>query len=216
MQPSLDRPVKSRDEERPIYNRCIDVLLVCTANQCRSPMAEVLLRNLIATHGVRARVASAGLYPSGSPATPDAVQVMADRGLDLRRHQSRQIDHDILGHADLVVTMTREHVREVAVGDVAFLDKTFTLKELVMLGDLVGPRRPGEPYKGWLARLAASRRREALLGVGHDDAYDVADPIGGTRAQYRATAKELEELLTRMLELVWNVPKDGEARGRSA
>lgn len=179
-------------------------------------MAEALLRHLFVTHGVPARVTSAGLYPSGAPATPDAVAVMADRGLDISRHRSRQIDHDILGRADLVVTMTREHVREVAVGDVAFLGKTFTLKELVSLGEAIGPRPPGDATALWMARLASSRRREALLGVGHDDAYDVEDPIGGTRAQYRATAKELDGLLTRMVALIWNVGRDGAAQGRSA
>jgi protein-tyrosine phosphatase len=179
-------------------------------------MAEALLRNLIATHRVPARVTSAGLYPSGAPATPDAVAEMADRGLDLSTHRSRQIDHDILGRADLVVTMTREHVREVAVGDVAFLVKTFTLKEIVALGEAAGPRRPGEATALWMARLAASRRRESLLGVGHDDAYDVEDPIGGTRAQYRATAAELEDLLTRMVALIWDIGRGGHAQGRSA
>jgi hypothetical protein len=99
---------------------------------------------------------------------------------------------------------------------VAFLSKTFTLKEIVNLGEAAGPRRPREAASAWLERLAASRRREALLGVGHDDAYDVEDPIGGTRAQYRATAAELEGLLTRMVALIWDVGRDGEAGGRSA
>jgi protein-tyrosine phosphatase len=166
-------------------------------------MAEALLRHFITTYGLPARAASAGLYPSGSPATPDAVAVMADKGLDLRAHQSRQIDRQILGQADLVLTMTREHVREVAVIDVAFLGKTFTLKELVHLGEALGPRWPGEEPASWFARLAANRRREALLGVGHDDAYDVEDPIGGTKGQYRTTAAELERLLARAVALIW-------------
>ena len=179
-------------------------------------MAEVLLRDLLATHGVGARVASAGLYPPGSPATADAVAVMADRGLDLQRHRSRQIDHALLSRADLILTMTREHVREVAVTDPSFLAKAFTLKELVHLGELVGPRLAGESHDAWMARLATSRRREALLGVGHDDAYDIADPIGGSRAQYRTTANELETLLIRMVELTWLLSGAGEARGLPA
>ena len=179
-------------------------------------MAEVLLRDLIRTHGVSARAASAGLYPPGAPATAEAVQVMADRGLDLSGHRSRQIDQPMLAQADLIVTMTREHVREVAVADVTFLAKTFTLKELVGLGDQIGPCRPGEAPTGWMARLTTSRRREALLGVGHDDAYDVVDPIGGTKGQYRATAAELDALLARLVQLLWLARRDGEARGRTA
>lgn len=166
-------------------------------------MAEALLRNLIATHQLPARVASAGLYPSGSPATPEAVQVMADRGLDLTRHVSRQISLPILTQAGLIITMAREHVREVAVADVGFLGKTFTLKELVTLGELHGPCGPHEEATDWMARIVSSRRREALLGVGHDAAYDVEDPIGGTKAQYRATAAELDALLGRAIDLLW-------------
>lgn len=182
-------------------------------------MAEALLRHFISTYDLPARATSAGLYPSGSPATPDAVAVMAAKGLDLRAHESRQLDREILGAADLVLTMTREHVREVAVTDVAFLAKTFTLKELVRLGDVVGPRWPGEEPASWFARLNAARRRDALLGVGHDDAYDVEDPIGGTKGQYRATAAELEGLLGRFVALLWPEGPGAaarEAQGRSA
>ena len=123
--------------------------------------------------------------------------------------------------ADLIITMTREHVREVAVSDVAFLEKTFTLKELVALGDAVGPRRSTEPLESWLARLGADRKRSALLGVGHDPAFDVEDPIGGTTAQYRATAAELDGLLGRMVALLWPEPGPAPRRrtgpqGRSA
>ena len=179
-------------------------------------MAEALLRDLIATHGLPARAISAGLYPSGSPATADAIKVMADRGLDLQAHRSRQIDDAILRPADLIITMTREHVREVAVSDVSFLEKTFTLKELVALGDTVGPRRSNEPLESWLARLGADRKRSALLGVGHDPDFDVEDPIGGTTAQYRTTAAELDGLLGRMAALLWPEHRARAAEGRTA
>jgi protein-tyrosine phosphatase len=174
-------------------------------------MAEVLLRDLIAQHDLPSRVISAGLYPSGSPATREAVRTMQERGLDLDPHRSRQIDDAVLRQADLILCMTREHVREVAVADVGFLTKTFTLKELVMLGDLVGPRRPGEALDDWLVRLGAARRRESLLGVGTDPVYDVDDPIGGSLNQFRATADELDGLLARAVDLVWP-----EALGRTA
>jgi protein-tyrosine-phosphatase len=207
--------VKSRDGGWRIYNRRIDVLLVCTANQCRSPMAEVLLRDLIATHGLQARVISAGLYPSGNPATDDAIRVMAERGLDLQAHRSRQLEPSILTAADLIVTMTREHVREVAVTDLAHLDKTFTLKELVSLGDALGSRREDEPLEAWLGRLGAGRQRSALLGVGHDPDYDVEDPIGTSTARYRDTAAELDELLRQLVDHAWPVDRTA-STGRSA
>jgi protein-tyrosine-phosphatase len=180
-------------------------------------MGEGLLRHLIAAHGLPARALSAGLLPSGSPATADAVKVMAERGIDLTGHVSRQVTAEIAGQADLVVCMAREHVREVAVLGPNLLAKTFTLKELIGLSSIAGPRQPAEPLEGWLARLVPHRRREELLGVGLDLAYDVEDPIGTSTGRYRATADELQELLGELALRMWPELRDGrELQGRSA
>jgi protein-tyrosine phosphatase len=208
--------VKSREAGWRTYNRPIDVLLLCTANQCRSPMAEALLRRRLHDAGVDARVSSAGLYPSGNPATEEAISVMASRGLDIEPHRSRQVEPGMVRSADLVLGMAREHVREVAVLDGAALARTFTLKELVTSGRNVGPRRSGESLEAWLARAGTGRRRQSLLGAGHDDALDVADPVGSPKSEYVVTADELEGLLDELVGLVWPAGVIDEARGRTA
>ena len=194
----------------------IDVLLLCSANQCRSPMAEALLRRRLADAGIPGTVTSAGLYPSGNPATAEAVQVMAARGLDIEAHRSTHVEPEIIGAADLVLGMAREHVREAAVLDPTALARTFTLKELVAAGGRVGPRRPGETLEAWLARVTVGRRRQALLGAGHDETLDVADPVGLSRADYERTADELEELLDGLVALVWPAGVVDAAQGRTA
>ena len=181
------------------YNPTIDVLLLCTANQCRSPMAEVLLRHRLASAGVDAVVSSAGLYPGGRPATPHGVATMADRGLDLSGHRSRQIDAPLLLAADLVIGMSREHVREAAVLQPDVLSRAFTLKELVRTAAITGPRRSGEDLDAWLRRVAAERNRSDLVGVGHDEELDVADPVGLGRADYERTARLLDDLLAQVV-----------------
>lgn len=195
--------VKRREGQPPIYNPGIDILLLCTANQCRSPMAEVLLQHHLDMAGVAGRVASAGLYPGGAPPTPHAVSVMAARGLDLEGHESRRVDADLVAQADLVLGMAREHVREVAVIDPPALDRTFTLKELVRAGELTGRRRPMETLEAWLARMGEGRRRDTLLGVGHDEEFDVEDPVGRSQSEYEHTAAELDDLLGRLVGLAW-------------
>ncbi len=196
--------VKSKDRRSPTYNLPIDVLLLCTANQCRSPMAEVLLRHRLEQVGETVTVSSAGLYEGGRPATAHGVATMAQRGLDLGSHRSRQVSPALLQAADLVIGMSREHVREVGVIEPSAAERSFTLKELVRLGELTGERTSDEPLADWLRRVISARRREDLLGVGHYDAYDIADPIGRDRPEYEATADELDRLLERLVAVVWS------------
>lgn len=167
-------------------------------------MAEALLRHRLASAGVDATVSSAGLHPGGRPATAHGIEVMAARGFDTSGHRSRQLGCDLIQPADLIVGMAREHIREVAVIDPGALDRTFTLKELVRLGDASGPRRPDEPFPDWLARIAQGRQRQALMGVGHDPDFDVEDPVGRGRPDYEATADELDDLLARLVALAFN------------
>lgn len=176
-------------------------------------MAEALLRrHLDAVGAADVGVSSAGLYAGGHSATDHGQATMAARGLDLSSHRSRQLERGLVDAADLVLGMTREHVREVAVLDPSALPRTFTLKELVRDATAVGPRHPDEPFSEWLGRLGARRRLDSLQGVGHDDVYDVADPIGRGRADYEATAAELDHLLAVLVELVWPTTHTGQER----
>ncbi len=148
-------------------------------------------------------MSSAGLFPSGRAATDHAIATMADRGLDLETHRSHRLDTAMVQRADLVIGMAREHVREVAIIAPEALGRCFTLKELVRGGEAVGARKPSEPFADWLGHLSVGRRREDLVGVGHNDAFDIRDPAGSTRADYEVTADEIDGLLGRFIELVW-------------
>jgi protein-tyrosine phosphatase len=89
------------------------VLLVCTGNTCRSPMAEALARSLLRDRpGLE--VASAGVYASdGGAASPEAVAAMRERGLDLSQHRSRLLTAEMVAEADGIYTMTGSHRRAV-------------------------------------------------------------------------------------------------------
>jgi protein-tyrosine phosphatase len=163
-------------------------------------MAEAILRRRLEEAGVDSTVSSAGLHPGGRPATAHGIATMAARGLDTSGHVSRQLTPDLVAAADLIVGMAREHVREVAVIDADALSRAFTLKELVRLGELVGPRSQGEALADWLARVARGRERQRLMGVGHDPDYDIEDPVGRGREDYEATAAELDDLLARLVD----------------
>ena len=189
------------------------MLLICTANQCRSAMAEGMLRALLTNNGARADIGSAGLLRGGAPATRNAIAVMADRGIDISRHVSRTIDPEVVRSTPLIIGMAREHVREAVVGYGADIEHTFTLKELVRRGEEAGPRRPDETVFAWLARVAAGRRGADLVGEDHED--DIPDPVGRSLAYYDATARELDVLFRRLLGLMIGGPPRSAADANS-
>lgn len=82
------------------------VLFVCTANSCRSQMAEAWARHLWPADWV---VESAGLLTY--PITEATRQVMAEAGMDLAGQESKSIDLFWLDDFDLVVTLSDEAAR---------------------------------------------------------------------------------------------------------
>lgn len=149
------------------------VLLVCTGNTCRSPMAETLLRHelsqrfkdLFAPGQPPPVVAvSAGLsaYPGGA-ASPEAVTVMQSRGLNLKDHQSRPLTQRLLKQADLVLTMTSSHRQAI------------------------------------LGRWPEASQKTHLLSK---NGRDVADPYGGSVPIYASCAEEIESFIKHWVQWI--------------
>ena len=82
------------------------VLLVCTANQCRSPMAMAILRSKVEQLPGEWKIESAGTWAvEGIPASPKTQEVMAELGLDLRDHRSRMVTREMLSAFNLILVM---------------------------------------------------------------------------------------------------------------
>jgi protein-tyrosine phosphatase len=91
------------------------VLFVCTANQCRSPMAEVLFQQYLNRKGIAEdwRVESAGVWAmDGAPATANARKMMMDQGLSLTHHKSQSVRAKLIREFDLVLVMEDRHQEE--------------------------------------------------------------------------------------------------------
>jgi protein-tyrosine phosphatase len=180
------------------------ILVVCTGNVCRSPLAEGFLRAALeGRFGASAPdVSSAGTAGwQGSSAMPGSVEASAERGVDISGHKGRELVREHVVGADLIVGMAAEHRDAVARSVPDAAGRTFTLKELVRLLDALPPADPsGLPAEALAARPAEADRlrRSGFEGNPHDE--DVVDPLGMPLDGYRAVAWELDEWSRRLAD----------------
>jgi protein-tyrosine phosphatase len=187
------------------YNRHVQFLFVCTANMCRSPMAAALFAERTEHLADRVEVFSAGTRATGELADravpPEVLEVMGHYGIDLGAHRSRILIQSMVEEADLIIGMSRRHVQEAILLDPPSWPKSFMLKELVRRGEELGARRADQGFRSWIDLAHGDRTRQSLVDRSRDD--DVEDPIGRPLAEYRATAAELDVLVSRLATLLW-------------
>jgi protein-tyrosine-phosphatase len=88
------------------------VLLVCTGNTCRSPMAAAALQLELGADGERVEVRSGGTAArEGEGAAALAIRVAGESGADLSGHRARRVTAEMLRSSDLVLAMEPEHLR---------------------------------------------------------------------------------------------------------
>jgi protein-tyrosine-phosphatase len=212
---SLTRPHPYRPTEEGIpdhdrYNRLVQFLFVCTANICRSPMAAALFAEQVGRLTDSVEVSSAGLLDAGRAVPPEVQEVMAPYGIDLSEHRSRRLTAEMLQGSDLIIGMGRRHVQEVVLLDPPCWPQAFKLKELVRRGQANGPRRPDQGIRSWIDAAHGTRTRADLAH--RSGLEEVADPYGGSRAGYRATADELAGLTAQLVGMLWPGHSDEASR----
>jgi protein-tyrosine phosphatase len=175
-------------------------MFVCTGNIYRSPMAEAFFRSGVKARGLDFTVASAGLIHSDRPIAPAALSRVERADPQMAAHRAKLLRVDDVVSADLIIGMTRAHVRAVVVLVPDAWPRTFTLKELVRRGTRIGPRQTGQTLSDWLAAVGAQRSRSDLLGDSVLD--DIADPVAGSTSLVRIVAREIRSSVRALIELI--------------
>lgn len=114
------------------------LIFVCTGNTCRSPMAEVIFKNLDQESEVK--LLSRGLVVLfGEPINPKAEVVLKKHDLEIYNHISKGLKESDVEDGTLILTMTEAHKRRIMDAYPGFGD-VYTIKEFAgETGDVVDP-----------------------------------------------------------------------------
>jgi len=150
------------------------VLMVCTGNICRSPMAAALLRARLEEEGACGEweVLSAGIRaPEGRPASAYAMAEMEERGLDISDHRSQSVTEELMQRADLILAMTRHHAEALKAAFPSQGDLVHLLSEMVGKTYDVS-----DPYGGTRLEYAyIAQELEDLIEEGYEGIVSLAE-----------------------------------------
>ncbi|SDU50715.1 arsenate reductase/protein-tyrosine-phosphatase family protein [Jiangella alkaliphila] len=175
----------------------IDVLFVCTAGRCRSPIAAAMLDAYAPRAGSPLVGRSGALVGAHGSVPPVGITVMRERGLELGGHRSLPVSAASVGKAALVLCMEREHVRSVVDEHPDAWAKTFTLKDFVRRVEKSAVRGRHQRFADWLEHVGEGRTRDDVAGESAED--DIVDPYGQRASVWREVVEELDDLVRRLI-----------------
>lgn len=105
------------------------IVVVCTGNTCRSPIAEGIINAIIEEHKIAdTSVTSRGLSASdGDAASENAILALEEIGIDIKKHRSNPVLTAELLEADCIYVMTEQHKNVIADALPEVLDKVIVM-----------------------------------------------------------------------------------------
>ncbi|WP_353893171.1 low molecular weight protein arginine phosphatase [Proteinivorax hydrogeniformans] len=144
----------------------MNILIICTGNTCRSPLAAAYLNSITRED---TKVESAGLMAvERLPASENSIKVADKENIDLSSHKSKQVDQQLIDNADLILTMTEGHKRNLLA---------------------LFPQSEGKVYTLTEHSLKNSKDDKAAQNG------DICDPFGQSLAQYERCFRQIKQHL---------------------
>jgi len=188
------------------------VLMVCTANHCRSPLAEQILRRELdraALPGPGWIVTSAGTDALvGREMHEHARTVLTERGYAPPPFAGRQLTETVAREQDLILVATREHRSKVVALVPAVMNRVFTLKQFARLADAVIERTGADAGEIGRNLLQEARYARSTLQPVAVELEDLQDPIGFPLEAYRSCADEISEAVSAVLGVLGPRPEN--------
>lgn len=167
------------------------VLVVCTGNVCRSPLAERLLQSgLDESAPGQFSISSAGTHGlSGCGAEPKIDELAALHGLSMSGFTARELTPGLINEAHLILTLARNHRSHIVQLAPAALKRTFTLREFARILPQVPAEAAAAPAQRWHSLTALAQRHRRPPEDPRLD--DVVDPYGLSDRVYEEMAAQL-------------------------
>nr|WP_275889420.1 hypothetical protein [Nakamurella flavida] len=168
--------------------------MVCTANLCRSPMGERLLRAAVTRPGGAPawEITSGGVQGFDAlPMHAMAAQTLQERGIDVDGFASRPLSREMLEESDLVLTATRAHRAAAVQLAPRTIKRTFTLFQFARLAAAVPPMGPMSPERAGRSLVAEALLARSDVPAATGDEDDLKDPIGLPIEAFRRCADEI-------------------------
>lgn len=179
------------------------VLVVCTANRYRSPIAEHLLRAAAARRGLDWTIRSAGTNAVPGRRMDDAVlHLLREHDVPVADWHSRRVDPELLARADLILTAQQQHRRIVVGLEPPAVTRTFSLKQFARLSAAIEPDGTSEPVRTGAELLRRATRARAGLQPVPTEAEDLADPVGRPARILRRCLGEVESAVDQIMSAV--------------
>lgn len=177
------------------------LLFVCTANQCRSPMAQFLAQQRLSSHPSTQdwAVRSAGVHVADPmPIHPLAGAELTRRGLSPAGFASTLLTRELVSSSDLILTAETEHRSAVARLVPAAARKVFTILQFAALCRSLGPSSVDTSHAPGVALHEAALSKRGLRSRSESD--DIPDPINRRRRAFRQCASTIESALSEILD----------------